>query len=121
MLQKIFADYKSEEIFISFNGGKDCTVLLHMIITNMTQIEKRDYKVIYIQPPENSFDEIDNFVLACEIEFNIDIITKRGRLKQVVEEMCETDQKFKACVMGCRRTDPYCEHLETFQVGIIQL
>lgn len=88
-----------------------------MIVANLTQIEKRDLKIIYIQP-ENSFEEVDNFVLACEIEHNIDIITKRGRLKTVIEEMCDKDQKLKACIMGSRRTDPHCAKLETFQVQL---
>lgn len=26
----IFLRYKPEEVFVSFNGGKDCTVVLHL-------------------------------------------------------------------------------------------
>lgn len=29
----IFYRYNSDEVFISFNGGKDCTVVLHLAAT----------------------------------------------------------------------------------------
>lgn len=29
--------------------------------------------------------------------------------------MCENDRELAACVMGCRRTDPFCQKLKSFE------
>lgn len=38
-------------------------------------------------------------------------------MKEVLTTICENDKEIAACIMGSRRTDPYCETLNNFQVG----
>lgn len=108
-------------MFLSFNGGKDCTVLLHMVDTLMGQrLELSDKKLLclYIQPLE-PFDEIEEFVQQCKVQYRIHVESpKEGNTSKqtALFGVCEANPKLKACLMGCRRTDPYCEKLGTFEV-----
>jgi FAD synthetase len=75
-------------------------------------------KVIYLRSSE-PFQEIEDFVKDCVGFYGIRITTvdfNRG-MKDVLAEICEKDKDIKAAVMGSRRTDPYCEKLESFQVS----
>ncbi|XP_037917915.1 FAD synthase-like isoform X2 [Hermetia illucens] len=104
--------YGPEEVFIAFNGGKDCTVLLDLYI----KYSKHNAKpiVIYIQS-ENPFKEVDDFIRTCEIKYDINIEFAKGKLKPTLEQLCSKNPRLGAVVMGSRRTDPHCDKLETFQ------
>lgn len=69
---------------------------------------------IYVQP-ENPFDEIEEFVAACERQYDIQMQVYRGKLKITLEKLCRDMPQLKACILGTRRTDPYCENMKTFQ------
>lgn len=73
---------------------------------------------MYIQP-ENPFDEIEEFIKACEIQYNITVECVRGSVKSALVEICKRFPSLKAVIMGCRRTDPYCENLSEFQVSFL--
>lgn len=70
---------------------------------------------LYIQP-ENSFDEIEEFIRECEYKYGIKVETIRGTVKASLFDICQKYPYLKAVVMGCRRTDPYCSELNEFQV-----
>lgn len=110
--------YEPNEIFLSFNGGKDCTVLLHLFGTLFSE-KYPDVKLmcLYIQP-NSPFDEIEEFIRDCSNRYNIVVETIHGAVKNALFEMCQHHPQLKACVMGCRRTDPYCNDLNDFQVCI---
>ena len=119
---KVIADtfniYETNEIFLSFNGGKDCTVLLELVQSFLTRNDKFKHhkiNVIYIQS-DNPFQEVEEFVDLCEKTYGIAIKKKRGKLRNVLETICLENTQLKAVIMGCRRTDPYCRHLGTMQV-----
>lgn len=108
--------YERKEIFLSFNGGKDCTVLLN-ILSELLGSSTNELKVFYLRSSD-PFREIEDFVEKCESFYGIEISivdSDRG-MKQVLTEICEKDRDIKASFMGSRRTDPYCEHLGSFQV-----
>lgn len=110
--------YDAAEIFLSFNGGKDCTVLLDLV--SKLFVEKFPTKrliCLYIRP-ENPFDEIEEFIRDCERQYKIEVKAIRGTVKGALTEICEQNPQLKACVMGCRLTDPYCENLKEFQVSV---
>lgn len=106
-----------KQIFLSFNGGKDCTVLLHLL-SEILKESISDLKVIYFRTSE-PFDEIENFVTSCEGFYGITISTVQSdtSMKEVLTSICDNDPDISACIMGSRRTDPYCENLNSFQVG----
>lgn len=80
-----------------------------------------DLKVIYFRSSE-PFDEIEDFVKSCETFYKIRISTIQSdtSMKEVLTSICDNDKEISACVMGSRRTDPYCENLNSFQVGQIR-
>lgn len=72
---------------------------------------------LYIQS-ENPFDEIETFIRDCEQQYPVKMETIRGTVKTSLFEICQRFPHLKAVVMGCRRTDPYCSDLNSFQVFI---
>ncbi|XP_050071139.1 FAD synthase-like [Anopheles maculipalpis] len=105
--------FRAEEIFISFNGGKDCTVLLDLIHRSNLK-DAKQIKCIYVRP-QNPFGEIEEFVDQCRQHYGITIATVEGSIKAALELICRDDPVIKACIMGSRRSDPYCERLASFQ------
>lgn len=119
ILEQTIETYEHNEIFLSFNGGKDCTVLLHLFADlYFKKYPNKNLLCLYIQPM-NSFEEVEEFIKACEIQYNITVEYIKGTVKGALAEMCNRYQTMKAVVMGCRRTDPYCENLNEFQVKCI--
>lgn len=114
ILQQALSMFRPEELFLSFNGGKDCTVLLD-IIHNMNRKEAKRIKCIYVRPL-NPFSEIEEFVEVCRSHYGITIATVSGGIKAALETICQEDPQLRACIMGSRKTDPYCERLEPFKV-----
>lgn len=105
------------EIFLSFNGGKDCTVILdvlHRILgSSIDQL-----KIFYLRSSD-PFDEIEEFVKSCETHYNVKIVDIQAdtSMKDVLIRICDNHKEIKACIMGSRRSDPWCEKLQSFHVG----
>lgn len=120
VIRETFEKYKPEEVFLSFNGGKDCTVLLHLAVNYLNTLKTPyNLKCIYVQP-NNPFDEVEEFVKSCGTYYNMKIDIIQGSIKAALEMACNDNRNLKACLMGSRRTDPYCEHLKTFHVSCVQ-
>ncbi|XP_058059578.1 FAD synthase-like [Anopheles bellator] len=113
IIDRALTMFGPDELFVSFNGGKDCTVLLD-IIHNMNRKEAKRVKCIYVRPL-NPFSEIEEFVEVCREHYGISIATVTGSIKTALEAICQEDRQIKACIMGSRKTDPYCERLEPFK------
>jgi FAD synthetase len=105
------------EIFLSFNGGKDCTVLLD-IIHEILGESINELKIFYFRSLD-PFPEIEEFVKSCENYYKIKIIEIQAdtSMKQVLTDICENHKEIRACIMGSRRSDPWCDKLQDFQVG----
>ncbi|XP_075970213.1 uncharacterized protein LOC142972800 [Anticarsia gemmatalis] len=119
VLRQCFTEYELDEVFLSFNGGKDCTVLLDITINILKEIHERDdiaseLKVMYIRTGE-TFNAIETFVDEIEEHYGIKMMVTEGDLKTALEQLLKKDERIKACLMGTRRTDPYCEHLNFMQ------
>lgn len=108
-----------QHLFLSFNGGKDCTVLLHLVyklLKNRPKFQHDTLLCIYLQPAE-PFDEVESFVGDCgKRYFPIVIKPGVGTKQDALFSICNDYPELKACLMGCRRTDPYCQQLNDFEV-----
>ncbi|XP_055638790.1 FAD synthase-like [Toxorhynchites rutilus septentrionalis] len=116
LLESTFTTHNPNEIFLSFNGGKDCTVLLDIIDKLLQNAEHQNYDLncIYVRPTE-PFQEIDEFVDKCEQHYNTEIRVMQGAIKEVLQRICHENPSIRACIMGSRRTDPFCEKLSSIQ------
>ncbi|CAH2107658.1 unnamed protein product [Euphydryas editha] len=119
VMRECFSKFQIDEVFLSFNGGKDCTVLLDVTINFLKNIHKRgdhiaDLKILYIRTV-GPFREIENFVNEIEQHYGVKLIVTEGEMKITLQRILEQDCKLKACLMGTRRTDPYSEDLKFMQ------
>ncbi|KAJ8965687.1 hypothetical protein NQ314_003969 [Rhamnusium bicolor] len=117
-IETCLANYSPENVFLSFNGGKDCTILLHLVHTVMN-IKYPHYKrpifCLYVKS-ENAFPEQDTFISQCEVYFNLEVMTVSLGIKEALNEVLLRKPNLKACLMGTRRTDPFSNDLKIFQM-----
>lgn len=80
--------------------------------------ENKRLLCLYIQPAE-PFEEVEEFVGQCSNDYRIRVKTPREgslSMQRALQVFCDENPKLSACLMGCRRTDPYCDKLLTFDV-----
>lgn len=117
ILREALEKYHMNEIFLSFNGGKDCTIILdilHEILGDAID----SMRIFYLRSAD-PFDEIEEFVKSCETHYKIKIVNIQAEtsMKDVLIRICDSHKEIRACIMGSRRSDPWCEKLQSFQVG----
>ncbi|PRP85382.1 hypothetical protein PROFUN_07090 [Planoprotostelium fungivorum] len=135
IIQKALDVYPLDTLAISFNGGKDCTALLHLIhqvlLSRDGSKEAKPcshIRCVCFRTP-NGFPDVDAFMLEAAQIYGIDtqivdLPIKEGeiRLHPMKTEECEglrqwistTTPPPRAIFMGSRRTDPYCDNLHNF-------
>ncbi|KAL4704078.1 hypothetical protein ACJJTC_004424 [Scirpophaga incertulas] len=119
VIRQCFKQFLLDEVFLSFNGGKDCTVLLDLTFNVLQEIHTRreiqeKLKVVYIRTSK-PFREIEDFVKEIQGHYGISLRVVEGEMKLTLEKLLERDSNLKACLMGTRRTDPYSEDLTFMQ------
>lgn len=117
LFNNLFQTYSADEVFVSFNGGKDCTVVLDLVCQYFKENEKLSngsVHVLYIRP-KNPFKEVEDFVAQCKQNYPLKMIEQAGSIKPVLESVCSERPKFKAVLMGVRRTDPQGRNLKCLQ------
>lgn len=114
---------RPEEISLSYNGGKDCLVLLILILacwpasiqpsTASTKQHLPRLQCIYIAPPD-PFREVEDFVATTTDEYYLDLARYALPMRQALDIYLEETPNVKAVFMGTRRTDPHSEFLTSF-------
>jgi len=117
-LEQALDKYSLSDICIGFNGGKDCTVLLHLFYA-VVKKKYPDYdgklQALYIRS-RCPFPEVEKFVQISRDSYNLEMFHYDGRIKDSLTTMSEKQPNIKAVIMGTRRTDPYSSHLEPFSM-----
>ncbi|CAG8741889.1 31628_t:CDS:2 [Racocetra persica] len=90
VIEESIKKYGVEGLSLSFNGGKDCMVLLHLFAAALFKqfhdsINTLNIQAVYITYP-NSFAEVDDFVKECVRNYKIDLVTIEGPIKQALEQ-----------------------------------
>lgn len=117
VIQETLRQYSLDELCISFNGGKDCTVLLHLFYA---AIQHTSYcgigakiNAIYIQC-NSPFPQVENFIENTTQKYGLNLITRKGNIRKALEELKSTNPKIQAILMGTRRHDPFSDRLRSF-------
>lgn len=120
-----------EEIAISYNGGKDCLVMLIILLATIHKkfssevtsnssksLLPSDYKLdsIYINS-EIPFAELSSFIQSSTQHYNLNPIMIKDSLKNGFEHyLNDINPKIKTVIVGVRHSDPYGGQLSYEQV-----
>lgn len=99
----------TDELCIGFNGGKDCTALLHLyaaVLQKYYPERASSLKAVYIAD-DNAFEEVDQFMEESVQRYQLSLITLRGKMKAALWKLRTDHPSTRAVIMGTRRTDPY--------------
>lgn len=104
-------------VFVSFNGGKDATVVLHMLQYVLYKKQQSSLlgstiKVMYFDDPYQ-FPEIEQFIKKTLDCLGVVPITFNCSFKEGIEKAIES-YHMQAVLMGVRLGDPYTEDAEHF-------
>ncbi|XP_025815659.1 probable FAD synthase [Panicum hallii] len=119
-IRRALALYPFEELAFSFNGGKDSTVLLHLLragyylhkatssghvdITVHHAVQNCPMRTIYFEDP-NTFPEIDWFTYETAATYGLPLETIRTDYKSGIEALLK-EKPTKAIFLGTRNGDP---------------
>lgn len=107
--------YSLDELCISFNGGKDCTVLLHILhaVLNKLSLPVKQLKALYFRN-ESPFPQAEEFISETTKRYNLNLIKLTENIKMNLRTLKETHPKIKAIFLGTRRHDPFSDTLHAF-------
>lgn len=118
VVQEALQRYSFDELAISFNGGKDCLVLLIIFLAGLSQnsLSKSStalLNAVYVMS-QHPFAEVDEFVDICVPSYHLDLARYALPMKKAFETYLEQNKNVKAIFVGTRRTDPHGEFLTHF-------
>ncbi|KAK1625752.1 phosphoadenosine phosphosulfate reductase [Colletotrichum phormii] len=131
VVDEALARYSLEQISISYNGGKDCLVLLIILLaalarrypspskashtngSNGTTSFPPEFQAVYIVS-KHPFAEVDDFVETTSAEYHLDVKRYAMSMKDGLEAYLADRPNVKAIFVGTRRTDPHGEKLTDF-------
>ncbi|KAJ5194579.1 FAD synthetase [Penicillium cinerascens] len=137
VVSKALSQYKLSELSLSYNGGKDCLVLLILFLAGLhpySQHAHTDHKTttqtttgpateevipsIYALPPD-PFPSVEEFVVSSAQAYHLSI-TKyttsppHTTIRTVFEDYLQRHPGIRAIFVGTRRTDPHGAKLTHF-------
>ncbi|KAK3103212.1 hypothetical protein FSP39_017457 [Pinctada imbricata] len=118
IIEEALNKYSLDEICVGFNGGKDCTALLHLfhaVVRKKYPLHKNKLKALYIRS-KLPFPEVEKFIQLCRDRYKLEMLHFDGRIKECMHELEIKHPNIKAVIMGSRHTDPYCSHLQSFSM-----
>jgi FAD synthetase len=124
VLEQALRLWPQGELALAFNGGKDCTVLLGLVLlaeakrlgrteaggTGLTAEETTSFfssgiKMVYFVE-EGCFPQQDAFIVEAQKRFGFELVRVGANLKENTATLV-AEHGVRAFVMGTRRTDPY--------------
>ncbi|KAK6732562.1 hypothetical protein RB195_016746 [Necator americanus] len=107
IVRDILNKYSLEQVTLSFNGGKDCTVLLHLL---RIAVDEKFGAHVPIQGfhimCEDQFPEATQFIIDVAKRYNIVVTEYPGPLKTGLSLLKSQEPNVVAVLMGSRASDP---------------
>lgn len=115
--------YRLSELSLSYNGGKDCLVLLILFLASLHPLdEKKDgissIPAIYALPP-HPFPSVEEFVRRSSRQYHLELTRyttepPRTTLRSAFASYLALNPSIRAIFVGTRRTDPHGAKLTHF-------
>lgn len=105
-----------EELSLSYNGGKDCLVLLVLLLAGLAKYEKplpKSLQSVYIVS-RDPFPQVNHFVDESIREYGLDLARYAMPMKEAFTLYLEEHKSVRAILVGTRRTDPHGGELTHF-------
>ena len=116
VLQEALVLYSLDELCISFNGGKDCTMLLALYYAAVLKKYPSftgKLNALYVQG-DSPFPEAEEFISECTKRYNLNIIKINLSIKEALEHLQVSHPCIRGILMGTRKHDPCSERLNLF-------
>ncbi|PNS18851.1 hypothetical protein CAC42_5390 [Sphaceloma murrayae] len=112
--------YSLEQLSFSYNGGKDCLVLLILFLSalhsnsrkNNRPLPKQLHSVYIVS--SHPFEQVESFVESSISTYHLDLVRYAKPMRQAFEEYLDDHKSVKAVFVGTRRTDPHGASLKYF-------
>ncbi|KAG2217606.1 hypothetical protein INT45_001768 [Circinella minor] len=118
VIEEAYKEFGFEATSLSFNGGKDCTVLLHLVVAVLSRLGQPTsiIRTVYVTCL-NPFPHVDEFVHICSKRYRLDTVSIPGPMREALQKFLDCSHpKPKAIFVGIRRNDPYAEKLTHFDM-----
>jgi FAD synthetase len=107
--------YGVASLAISFNGGKDATISLHLLRyalyqQNLLHHLSKSIPLIYFHDPQ-TFPEMELFLNETKEKYQLEYLTFHCSYKEGMKQLVE-ERGIRAVIMGVRKGDPYSEEAE---------
>ncbi|XP_015608080.1 FAD synthase [Cephus cinctus] len=112
IIEQCYNKYKENEIFISFNGGKDCTAVLHLLASFIKL--KGISRLVCLYVTGDTFPEADKFVEEAAEFYGLEMVRMERPIKSALQALIAEKPYLKTCLMGTRKGDPGSRKLEHF-------
>ncbi|XP_077994187.1 FAD synthase-like [Glandiceps talaboti] len=116
VIEECLKRYTLDEVCVGFNGGKDCTVLLHLfhaVVKRKYPEHKEQLQALYIQG-RDSFPEVETFIQNYIKRYNLESHQINLGMKAALTQLKTDQPQIKATLMGTRKSDPYSTKLSAF-------
>ncbi|KAI5201681.1 putative FAD synthetase [Aureobasidium subglaciale] len=120
VLDEALERYSLSELSLSYNGGKDCLVLLILYLAALHAHSIRTstplphtLESVYIVSP-HPFPEVEDFVQLSIDTYHLDLARYAKSMRQAFGDYLHDSTKVKAIFVGTRRTDPHGATLKYF-------
>lgn len=111
-----------DNLSISYNGGKDCLVLLILFLAALARHTPKDQsnlpkalQSVYIISP-HPFAAVDTFVDSSVSTYSLDLARYAKPMKEAFKQYLQEKPNVKAIFVGTRRTDPHGALLTHFDM-----
>lgn len=117
--------YRLEQIAISWNGGKDCLVMLVICLAAIARCFPQPgtasasatfpekLPAVYIVSA-HPFPQVDDFVLEYSAKYRLDTSRFMLSMKEGLRAFLQENENVEAVFVGTRRTDPFGDKLTPF-------
>ncbi|KAL8278084.1 hypothetical protein RQP46_009544 [Phenoliferia psychrophenolica] len=127
VIDKALDDYGLDHVALSFNGGKDCTVLIHLLAASFlrrlpspsptsssSSSSPPRIQCVYVRC-DAPFPQVETFVDVCEERYHLQLEAVEGDMKHALKQYLDhKEPKIEAVLVGTRRGDPHGALLGAF-------